>query len=832
MLVTLSIVFGTMPAAVGGTLSADTDETQQALTAHPTEPREAISGSDFRNVSTEVEVWERAALPLRANPNVNSDTNIKNVDPKVTIDSLDISRARLDRDRVAIYDDQARIQLAFESKTFASTGDFAGQDVQLLAAHIEEDTEAARDLFNSSSTLTVNRTLDLLSDGTALNSNASFDLVENYGTLNSDGEITEPYNLSRENRGAGFYVFFLVQDYKGSGWGVTDKGFEETNGDFEVVNNSRVLGVEVATVHQQPAEATLERNTYTAGSDLVFDVDARQDDGQVTHAIAIYDRNNLENRDVITELEGDFEDNLTVDNVTVRREIGAVNGISRVEGSPYVFGLGDLRDGRVSGLIAGAQIIDFIAEQARLDEPLDATTNNPVTLDGSVTAVDGQDQRTVTVDTFENWTPGRYGGLYIATGEDSSEITSTRGELNILKPNRRSQSLSSQQRTTFQLPADANATNVSIQFERDITGDVTVEQRVSPSDGVPSVLRQRGRIDPIYLDIDVPSGAQDANATIEVTAKKSDLAVKGNQLASNRTAIWHYKNGQWTELETKIKSETDSTVTLTATTDGFSSFALARSTGPVPVVEPPQTPISGNPASGGGGGGGVSPGSRLIFSKTDFIIGAPGIDITVGNASQVFERISMQYFDTTAGQVRVAERDRPQASTNYPRSYDTVLAVLDLFPPDRVSTEPGSLTLEIKRSALVAAGMSVDELQIQQYNRNTGRWERLSTEVVETEGSTVTIRADVSDFRTPFLVSTRPSQQTTSTPTATVSTLPPTTTEPGPETSTGTATLAPGESGETPTTATEFPGLGLTTALVAFVLVFVIVIGWRRRRDD
>ncbi len=815
VVVALLVVTGTVPVVTAG-----------AFTGEPTEPRAATSGSEFVDASDDVEVWSRAALPLRTNPN-DGDTVIKNVDPFVEVPAISPGKVRLDKDRVAVYDDEAEIQLRFRGGTGYGTSAFAGEDVQLVAAHVEEDTQAARQLLSSSSALTTTRALDLLT-GSDVNDDVHFDLVEDYGTLDGSGEITGTYDLADEDRGAGFYVLFLVQDHRGgNAWGVTDRGFEESNGELAVENASRVLGVDVATVHQRPAEASLERTTYTAGDDLTFDVDAKQGDGDVTHAVVVYNRRQFDNTDVTVTVDGDLNQ-LSDDDVSIEREIEDVNGVATVSGSPGVFGLGNLRDGQVSGLISGARLVDFVAEQAGSDAPLNGTTSDAVTLDASVTVVDGGDTEEVTVETFENWSTGQYGYLYVATGENSRELTTTRGDLTITPARSKSGSVEDGRVSIARLSDDVPS--LTIDFGEGASGNVEIAQRSSPGNGIRSVKAQEDKEDPLYLDIEVPEELRNRQSTIDVTVRKSSLA----GLAPDEVSLWHYTEGRWTELDTRIRSQNATHVTYVATTSGFSPFAIAQGSEPTGTVtpEPDEDDSDSGPSvsSGSGGGGGVSTGSRTLFSVTKLLYGGTSIDFDVDQSSETLHRVSLTFSEETAGQTAVGERDRPRADTDYPRNYDTVLTVVDTTPPNQVADRPGTVTFVLKRPAVDAVGVSADGLRIQQYDEENGTWRTLATDVVAADDETVTLSADVSTFGT-FLVSTvEPTASATTTideptdePTATATP----TAEPL-QTQTGTATIQSDRAAEPTSTDTEFPGLGVTATLVAGVLALLLS---RRRRQ-
>lgn len=803
VIVSVLVVSGTIPTAAVGAFADD-----------PIEPREAISGDGFQDVSDNVEVWDRAALPLRVDSD-DAETKVQSVDQMVSIGSMNIDRARLDMDEITVYDDEAELTLEFQSKTFASTGDFAGQDAQLLAAHVEGNNPAIRDALNSESPATARPLLGLLtSEG------VTFDLVENYGSLDSNGELTGEYDLADENEGPGFYVFFLVQDYdeQAQTWGVTDSGFEESNGDLSVSGDGRVLGVDTALVHGEESTASPQSQTYAAGSDVTFDVAG--DEGDTTHAVVVYDEEEFANRDVITEIDGELDGDVDASQVTVRREIGAVNGVAAIDGPSNVPGIGSIGDGRVSGVFSGARLIEFVAEQANVEEPLDATTDDPVTLDASVTVTQNGD---VAVETLPDWDPGQYRYLHIAVHDETSEITTTSGSVTITSAKAASRNLNGERETTLTMPSGSSVSELDFQFSGPISGTVTVSERDVPPSEVASLNQQENVRDPVYLDISAPNDA--GETTITATVQKSSL----DGIDPSDLSLWHNEDGSWVELDTTVVSQTGTTVTIRAVTPGFSSFAIGESS-QSSVVQP-----SGDTDGDGGD-------DALLRQSLD---GVSSVDLTIGDASETLQRVSMSFSGQTSGEVTIREFDRPTAYTDYPRDDDVILTVVDLQPPSDVRYDEGTVTFELTQSALESHGVSADELQIERYDSSTG-WETLETEVVSSDDEIVTLRTDVPDFGT-YVISTTAAQQVTATPTATpteteapVSTAA-ATEEPADETeattdepdseaqATETAGAAAEEEAATETTETQFPGLGITVTLVAFVMAVLALL--RRRLD-
>jgi hypothetical protein len=807
--VSILVVTGTIPAAAVG-----------AYTDNPVEPREAVSAG-FQDVSSNIEVWDRAALPLRIDSD-NGDTVVGNVDQQVSIEQLNIDRARLDTGDIAVYDDQATLDLEFESKTFASTGQFANQDAQLIAAHID-GSSGQTDALDSNSPATANQLLSLLTA-----EGAEFDLVENYGTLDGNGELTGSYDLGDENQGPGFYVFFLVQDYdqEAGTWGVTDSGFEESNGDLSVSGDARVLGLDTAMVHEESSSATPEQQSYAAGSDVTFDVDGDEGDA-TTHAIVVYDEEEFEGRDVITEIDGNLNGDLSADQVTVRREIESVRGVASVQSSLDTPGVGALGDSRVSGVFSGAQLVEFVADQAGADDPLDETTDDSMTLDASVTVAPNTNGEGVRVGTLSEWEPGEYTYVHIASGGDS-EITTTSGTVTITEPEDANPGLSKmlegERGTVFQMPPGGSVTELGLEFGSEVSGMVTVSERESaPED---SLNAQEGVEDPVYLDITAPNG--EGETVITATFQKSSL----DGLDPNDLSLWNYRDGQWVELETTLLSETDSTVTLRAVTDSFSPFALGESVDTSDGSSPSESVTTDGDSSD-------SDIEALLRTSLD---GVSSGEFSVGDGSDVLQGVSMEFDGESSGDLVIREFDRPAGYTDYEGETDEILTVVDLEPPTDVRYDSGSVTFELKQSALDSLDVSADGLQIQAYDTSSGSWETLDTEVIASDDETATLRADVSDFGT-YVISRAPAQQqTTATPTETATpddTATETATEaPAAEEETATAepemeteTDVPQASGSdessTETTSTEFPGLGITVTIVAFVMT-LLALGRRR----
>ena len=123
-----------------------------------------------------------------------------------------------------------------------------------------------------------------------------------------------------------------------------------------------------------------------------------------------------------------------------------------------------------------------------------------------------------------------------------------------------------------------------------------------------------------YLDIEpiVPNAANSVDGEVTVSAAIPASTLSDAGIAPADAALAHFLDGGWTTLETTATG-TDP-VTLTATTDGLSPFA---------VIEPES------PDAGGGGGGGGGGGSATTETPTPTPTPAPTPTATAEPPAQV-----------------------------------------------------------------------------------------------------------------------------------------------------------------------------------------------------
>ena len=122
---------------------------------------------------------------------------------------------------------------------------------------------------------------------------------------------------------------------------------------------------------------------------------------------------------------------------------------------------------------------------------------------------------------------------------------------------------------------------------------MTVTESLSPTGGAPTPSNDVA----VYLNI-----TADATVTgdVEVTVTIDASTLDDAGISVENTALLHYTDGSWKELETDASSDESGSVTITATSSGLSPFAIAESS------DTGGTDTSSSSSGGGGGGGSLA----------------------------------------------------------------------------------------------------------------------------------------------------------------------------------------------------------------------------------
>ena len=107
----------------------------------------------------------------------------------------------------------------------------------------------------------------------------------------------------------------------------------------------------------------------------------------------------------------------------------------------------------------------------------------------------------------------------------------------------------------------------------DFSGEVEGTTNVRNIAGIPEATGSPPGTVVLISDITVPKDARDSPATVRMRVSSEQLDEVG--VEADGLAIYRYSDGEWSQLDTEVASETDSGVILEAETPGFSIFAVA-----------------------------------------------------------------------------------------------------------------------------------------------------------------------------------------------------------------------------------------------------------------
>jgi len=608
-----------------------------ALAATQSSPS-AIDESQVYEVSNggQVHAWERAGFTLRtddtsAPSQVPAPAQVfgQTLGSKETFgsgnnggDSQTLIQDFGERNALGVHNSGEDVTLAFRPD-YATGSEYdkldGQQNVDIVAARltpqdgksVPTDTQAA---------------LDLLSDIDKANKNASFEMLKNDIQLNSDGtySVTERYT-------PGHYVLFAAV-HEGT-------GFSEKGGDISVTGDVTIVGVEQLSVQENSASVTPPSDPEP-GDSLNFNVDSKFSSGNdITHAVAVYNASTFENSrfDLVidqSEIDSDFD--YTTD-AELEPSINGVNGVADVEDGLTLNG-NDLSDGEVRRPVDASSIVDFLAEEAGTSNP----QVNPIEdggeseteyeqIDASVTAINGANPvADVTVDTFANFSEGKYRYVVVSTlDDDESRISTAAGSIQINNDTDRPRSRPSNnnggggvtdntaapgtpdpvittpvqsadgtttgsalsvdagQTIVLDVPADTNASDQAPVLEQlNVTStedasfvQVSVKPSTEPTDGTPA--NDRGTTTLGYLNVNTQgfSNPDQSPGSFKFRVSEQRLSELGK--APSNVVMYRYSGGSWNAIETTYLGGNR----YRADTPGFSWFAIGTADAEVSVSE-------------------------------------------------------------------------------------------------------------------------------------------------------------------------------------------------------------------------------------------------------
>ncbi|EMA11835.1 PGF-CTERM sorting domain-containing protein [Haloarcula marismortui] len=354
-----------------------------------------------------VDVWERSLLPLRTSS--TGPTAIAAPETYINIESAQTGDVPLNRDEYTIHETGESVDLTFESTTGAGTTGLAGDEAQLLAVRLSEGPESAG--FSEGSVRT--DLASIFTNDSNANSVELLDDAEGVDSIDDNGVLETSYTPDS----GGAYGFILVTVDDGQGLSVSDNNVS-TDG------NVTVVGVEQTIVQESPSTVETTADDVAAGDNVSLDIETELEDDAVTHAVLLFDEDELQQRTSTVRVTGDIDENFSEDQVTVENSFDGVNGVSSMDDDATFSG----GDSTTVGAMPSAGLIGlfgFVLSEASPDSTGDDM------MQASATTVSDAADTTVDVETLDSWSNGTYTYVHIAVGEDSNEISSTTGTVTL-----------------------------------------------------------------------------------------------------------------------------------------------------------------------------------------------------------------------------------------------------------------------------------------------------------------------------------------------------------------------------------------------------------------
>jgi PGF-pre-PGF domain-containing protein len=540
-------------------------------------------------------------LPLRANANAtNAPTSVDAFNAFVRLEEG--GSVPMNRPQYAVHAAGEPITVEFaDGVEGAPTDRFDGTDAKLLVARFDDDSRVDP---TDSSALTLSPALSVFAGEDSLaaaNRNVTFSIAGS-GTI-EDGSLSIQHTPSQSGR----YAYYLVQER-------SDPSLEvDEAGNVSVSGQTRILGVEAVTVQRAPSDVSLANPgaNREPGNAVTFDVDSNLD-GEVTHVLLVYDHRTFTNQRMTAVVSDTSEQGLTTDDVTLEHSIASVDGVRDVRGSPTVLGAA-LGDGEVTDVTRMSGVIDFLAEGGNADSLDTEVTDNSDSLDASMVAVErGSNETTLSVDTYRNWSAGRYRYVHVAVKPNDTAMTSDTGTVRLADresggggggggvPDRGPDFdvVPSDRGATVQIRQAAHGTTISAGVSKQVSRDGVGLQYVNVST-LTSV--ESARISVSELSETPPSSVPDAPAdgalgyfTVETVnfpgSSVGDVSFRftvapdalPSGTAPEQVRIFRYHGGEWTALD----AEHLGNGTYRAEASGFSTWAIGVASAGGPAGAP------------------------------------------------------------------------------------------------------------------------------------------------------------------------------------------------------------------------------------------------------
>lgn len=352
-----------------------------------------------------VDVWKDAVFTLRHDFD-DAPTTIEAGDYRVGFRNG--GEASLNRDSLGVRTTGESVELTYDpSRAQLSDADISDTEVQFIAAEITGNEEPPNTLAGA---------IDVISQSD--DTSAKFEIIE-------ERSLSSGTTTFEHTGGAGHYVYFVVDSEQGA-FSISDGSISPPNS-----GTPTIIGTEQVTF-QRGSPAVSAPGDAVSGETLSFNIDATDQFSsteEVTHTILVHDQSKFSDINqgrfrlqIADESAIDRDLDLSED-ANLEHTIQEVNGVASVDDSVRVNGI-DISNGRVSRAVSLGQVVDFVAED--INGQTDTTPTGDVRFDASVTAeAQSTPTQTINVETKNDWEPGTYQYVYIATSENNASAVAT-----------------------------------------------------------------------------------------------------------------------------------------------------------------------------------------------------------------------------------------------------------------------------------------------------------------------------------------------------------------------------------------------------------------------
>lgn len=360
-------------------------------------------------VTDNVSIWERSLLPFRTEP--GGPTQIKGMSLFANVPEQNTGDVPLNKPVISVYNKSEPVAMEFESTAGAGTDDFAGEDAQLVAVQLENESSMQRftDGFD------VDEIQTLLADDPDSVSIEVLDDAEGVGAIDEEGRL----NASFTPKESGGYLLMLATVDSGDGFVVEDDRLR-TDGDVTVV------GMDCAVVQDTKSVVKPEDRRVAPGDNISFQAESNLDADEVTHAIVVYRESELVSARATATVEGPIDRSVSTEQLMVETTLDRIEGTSNVTAGTTLLSVNLSNDEfglptEIDGLF---DLVSTAPKQGQGQGQDDV-------LHASMTALETEPNGTIAVETTEEFPNGNYRFVHVATAENGTQISADDGRITV-----------------------------------------------------------------------------------------------------------------------------------------------------------------------------------------------------------------------------------------------------------------------------------------------------------------------------------------------------------------------------------------------------------------